>query len=65
MSIKRLDSREELSVVAAGDKDLGVGADCGLEDGEGSSSEFVLLELRDFELAVNNVSSCAQIGDEC
>lgn len=63
MSIKRLDAREELSVVAAGDEDLSVGADCGLEDGEGSGGEFVLFELRDFELAVNRVSSCAQIGD--
>lgn len=62
MSIKRLDSREKLSVVAAGDEYLGMGADCGLEDGEGSGGEFVLLELRDFELAVNSISSCAQIG---
>lgn len=56
MSIERLDAREELSVVAAGDENLSVGADCGLEDGQWTGCKFVLLELGDFELAGNLVS---------
>lgn len=54
MSIEGLDSREQLSVVAAGNQDLVVGADSGLEDGERTRFEFMFLELGDFEFSVSD-----------
>jgi hypothetical protein len=51
MPIERLDSRQQLAVVAAGDQNLGVRAHGGLEDGEGTGGEFMFFELRDLELA--------------
>ena len=57
MSIESLDTCEQLAVVAAGDQDLGVRADGGLEDRERAGGELVLLELGDFELTVGGVST--------
>lgn len=50
VSVESLDARQELAVVSDGDEDLGVAADGGLEDGEGSGAELVLLELGDLVL---------------
>lgn len=50
VSVESLDARQELAVVSDGDENLGVAADGGLEDGEGSGAEFVLLELGDLVL---------------
>lgn len=47
MSVKGLDPRQELAVVAAGDQDLGVGAGGGLQEGQRARGEFVLLDLSD------------------
>lgn len=51
VAVKSLDARQQLAVVAARDEDLGVRAHGGLEDGERTGCEFMLLEGRDFELA--------------
>ena len=52
MPVEGLHTREQFSVVAAGDQDLGVGADSGLEDGERAGGEFVLFEDGDLVFAV-------------
>ena len=57
MSVESLDTSEQLAVVAAGNEDLGVRANSGLEDREWAGGELVLLELGDFELAVGRVST--------
>ncbi len=57
MPIEGLDAREQFSVVAAGDEDLGVGFHGRLEDGEGTGGEFMFFELSDLKLTVNRVVS--------
>jgi hypothetical protein len=52
VTIEGLDASKDLAVVSAGDQDLCARADGGLEDGEGSSGELVLLDLGDFVFAV-------------
>jgi len=52
VSIKGLDTGEDLAVVSARDQDLGARADGGLEDGEGAGGKLMLLDLRDFIFAV-------------
>jgi len=49
--IKRLHTRQQLAVVAAGYQDLGVRADGGLQDRERTGCEFVFFDLRDFVFA--------------
>ena len=51
MTVEGLDASKDLAVVSAGDQDLCARADGGLEDGERSGGEFVLLDLSDFVLA--------------
>lgn len=51
MAVEGLDTGEDLAVVAAGDQDLGAGTDCGLENGEGTGGELMLLDLGDFILS--------------
>jgi len=65
MPIKRLDSRQQLAVVAAGDEHLGVRAHGGLEDGKGSRGEFVLFKLRDLELGEFVARLVEEFGDLC
>lgn len=50
MTIKGLDTSENLAVVSAGDQNLCARADSGLENGEGASGELMLFDLRDFVL---------------
>ena len=50
MAVKGFDSRKQLAVVAAGDKDLSVTANSSLEDGQRARRELVLLELGDLIL---------------
>lgn len=57
MTVKRLYAGEQLAVVAAGNEDLGARADSGLQDGERTGSELVLLDLGDFILAARKVSA--------
>jgi hypothetical protein len=45
MTVECLDTCENLAVVSARDQDLGARADGGLEDGEGTGCELVLLDL--------------------
>jgi hypothetical protein len=45
MAVECLHACENLAVVSARDQDLGARADGGLEDGEGTGSELVLLDL--------------------
>lgn len=52
MSVKGLDTRQELAVVADRDEHLDVRAHGGLEDGEGAGGELVLLELSNLVLSV-------------
>lgn len=52
MSVKGLDTCEELPVVADGDEDLHVGTHGGLEDAQGAGSELVLFKLRQLVLTV-------------
>jgi len=51
MPIKCFDARQEFSVVAAGDQNLGVRAHGGLEYRERAGSELVLFELGDLEFS--------------
>lgn len=51
VSVEGLYAGEQFAVVAAGDQDLGAVADGRLEDGEGSGSELVLLDLGDLEFS--------------
>lgn len=51
MTVKGLDASKDFAIVSAGDQDLCARADGGLEDGERSGGEFVLLDLSDFVLA--------------
>ncbi len=51
MPIEGFHAGQEFAVVAAGDEDLGVGADGGLEDREGAGGELVFFELGDFVFA--------------
>jgi hypothetical protein len=44
VAIEGLDAGEQLSVVAAGDQDLGVVADGGLQDGKWAGGELMLLQ---------------------
>ena len=53
MAVESLDAGEDLAVVAAGDQDLCARADGGLEDGEGTGGELVLLDLGDFVLTAD------------
>ena len=55
MTVECLDAGEDLAVVAAGNQDLCARADCGLEDGQGSGGELVLLDLSDLILAVQRL----------
>jgi hypothetical protein len=48
VTIEGLDTRENLTVVSAGDQDLSARTDSGLEDGEGTGGKLVLLNLSDF-----------------
>ena len=47
MTVKRLDPREELAVVPARDQNLGVGACCGLQEGQGTRGHFMFLHESD------------------
>lgn len=51
MTVEGLDAGKDFAVVSAGDQNLSARADGGLEDGEGSGGELVLLDLGDFVLA--------------
>jgi len=51
MSVECFYTSEEFAVVSAGDEDLCVGANGGLEDGERAWGEFIFFELGDFVLA--------------
>ncbi len=51
MPIEGLDSRQQFAIVAARYKDLGVGADGGLKDGQGTRGHFVFFQLRDLIFA--------------
>jgi hypothetical protein len=51
VTVKGLDASKDFAIVSAGDQDLCARADGGLEDGERSGGEFVLLDLSDFVLA--------------
>ena len=51
MPVERFYASEEFAVVAAGNENLSVRTNGGLEDGEGSGGELVLFELRDFVFA--------------
>ncbi len=62
MPIEGLDTREQLSVVAAGDEDLGVGFHSRLEDRERAGCKFVLFELGDLKLTVNRTLACGLFG---
>lgn len=55
MTVECLDAGEDLAVVAAGNQDLCARADCGLEDGQGSGGELVLLDLSDLILAAQRL----------
>lgn len=63
VAVEGLDTGQELAVVADGDEDLGVGTDGGLEDGEGSRAELVLLELGDFVLCQLVAGFCEEFLD--
>lgn len=52
MSVECFYTSKEFAVVATRDDDLVVVADSSLEDGEGTSSEFVLLDASNFILAM-------------
>jgi hypothetical protein len=58
MSVKCFYAGEEFAVVATRDDDLVVVADSGLEDGEGTSSEFMLFDASNLVLAMQSVSRC-------
>jgi hypothetical protein len=58
MSVECFYAGEEFAVVATRDDDLVVVADGGLEDGEGTSSEFMLFDASNLVLAVQSVSRC-------
>lgn len=47
VTVKRLDPREELAVVPARDQNLGVGACCGLQEGQGTRGHFMFLHESD------------------
>ena len=64
MSVECFYAGEEFAVVATRDDDLVVVADGSLEDGEGTSGEFMLLDTSDFVLAVQSVSRCDREGIE-
>ena len=51
MPIERLDARQQLAVVAAGDQDLCVAAHGRLQDRQGPGRELVLFQEGDFVLA--------------
>ena len=55
MTVECLDAGEDLAVVAAGNQDLCARADCGLENGQGSGGELVLLDLSDLILAAQRL----------
>ena len=57
VTVERLDTGEELAVVAAGNQDLCARADGGLQDGKRSGGELVLLDLGDLVLAAGQVST--------
>jgi hypothetical protein len=52
MSVESLHTRQQLSVVSAGDQDLGVRPNRSLQNGERAGCELVLFELCDLILAV-------------
>lgn len=55
MTVECLDAGEDLAVVAAGNQDLCARANCGLENGQGSGGELVLLDLSDLILAAQRL----------
>jgi hypothetical protein len=55
VTVECLDAGEDFAVVAAGNQDLCARADCGLEDGQGSGGELVLLDLSDLILAAQRL----------
>lgn len=52
VSVKSLDTGQELAVVTAGNQDLGVAAACGVEEGQRAGSELELLNLSNLILSV-------------
>jgi hypothetical protein len=50
VTVERLNTGEDLSVVSAGNQNLCARANGGLKDGEGPSSELVLFDLSNFVL---------------
>lgn len=73
MTVKRLDPREELAVVPARDQNLGVGACCGLQEGQGTRGHFMFLHESDLIFTGpesvggyhkrNSIKSCDVEGD--
>ena len=63
MSVKGLDTREQLAVVSTRDEDLVVVPDGGLEDGEWPGGEFVLLDLCDFVLCQVVARLCQELSE--
>lgn len=51
MAVEGLNTRENLAIVSTRDQNLSARADGGLEDGEGSGGELMLLDLCDLILA--------------
>ena len=64
MSVECFYAGEEFAVVATRDDDLVVVADGGLEDGEGTSGEFMLFDTSNLVLAIQIVSLCDGGGIE-
>lgn len=64
MSVECFYAGEEFAVVATRDDDLVVVANSGLEDGEGTSSEFMLLDTGNLVLAIQSISGCDGGGIE-
>jgi hypothetical protein len=58
MSVECFYAGEEFAVVATRDDDLVVVADGGLEDGERTSSKFMLFDTSNLVLAIWSVSRC-------
>lgn len=62
MAIEGLDTRQQLAVVADRDQHLCVAAHGGLEDGQGTRAEFVLLKQLDLIFSVGSLRQLIQYG---
>lgn len=67
VSVKSLDTGQELTVVTAGDQDLGVCAGGGLQEGERAGGELVLLDESDliFPVAMRDVNLSCMVLVAC